>query len=517
MDSLVKNNKKKIIGNISSDEILVAIICAVIAVLFCIFFSHSTSPIFSCRLGDSDTFMLLGKGILEGKIPYTDLHENKGPLFFLLEALPQIVLKSPQSIFVFQCMLMSVNLYLLVHIAWKFFELDIVGAFIMIAAFMLPLMLTYTAGNMAEEYDVFFTIVGSYFYFKSDKEDRCENICCIVLGMCTMAVLMIKMPDAAGLLALDLMYILHPVFKKLENKLGIVLRRFLRLVVSAMVLLVLILLYYIVNDAILDMFYHYFYINFMMTNVDFKLSRLKMLLSWYGLLVVIPVMIALSITIFSYKYRKSNIYVNLTSTFFSILCAIATFVHTTGYIQHTMPVSVGYTFSFGCFMRLLSPNKSKHKFLRIAAYGIIIFVFALFLTKHFFANNYINPIRTDFSMAGRSDSFLLEYIPEDDRDSVYRFGETENGWYYYNDFYPYYKWLNLQTLIGIGLNEVADQFEYKMMHDPVKYLVYSGNIDDYEKYFSDKLIDYIEKHYFAIAVEYKPAYGCEVGVYKYVE
>lgn len=326
---------------------------------------------------------------------------------------------------------------------------------------------------------------------------------------------MIKMPDAAGLIGLDLVYVLYPTFTIKNEKIKQSFKNFVILVISALLTLTLILLYYIIHDALKDMMYHYFYINFMMTNVDFKLSRVAMLFSWYGLLAAMPIIISLINFIIVILQGDKEKFVPIAIMLFCVLGAAATFTHTTGYIQHTMPISVGYMLAIGYFLKLFPKKIIRYNGIRLVVYSVVIVYMTLMLTKHFSAKNYINPIRKDFNLEARKDDLFMDLIPESERDSVYRFGETENGWYYYNGFYPYYKWLNLRTLIKIGLRDVSDQFEYKMMNDPVEYLIYSGNIRDYEGLFSEKLIEYIENSYNLVATEQK--YDGDVGLYKFAD
>lgn len=58
-----------------------------IALVFILIYSPSTSPLYVYEGFDSCTFKTIGIGILEGKIPYTDLFDHKGPILFWLNAL----------------------------------------------------------------------------------------------------------------------------------------------------------------------------------------------------------------------------------------------------------------------------------------------------------------------------------------------------------------------------------------------------------------------------------------------
>ena len=71
---------------------LIFLLLLAIAVGFTLVFSVSTSPLYPKYYGatelidggDSLQFQQIGKGWLEGKVPYRDMFDHKGPIIFLL-------------------------------------------------------------------------------------------------------------------------------------------------------------------------------------------------------------------------------------------------------------------------------------------------------------------------------------------------------------------------------------------------------------------------------------------------
>lgn len=82
-------------------------IWSTISFCFLLLFSYSTSPVYSISWGhDSAVFQIIGKGWLDGYIPYRDLFDHKGPLLFLINAVGYMV-GGKNGLFVLQCCFMT--------------------------------------------------------------------------------------------------------------------------------------------------------------------------------------------------------------------------------------------------------------------------------------------------------------------------------------------------------------------------------------------------------------------------
>lgn len=113
--------------------------------------AYSTSPLYDFTLsGDSSFFVLTGKWILDGKLPYRDFFDIKGPILFYVEALGQFVCPGRGGAFVLECICMGVTSILILCIC-RHFGVSIRWALLTLFIyyiFYLPMMF---GGNMVEE------------------------------------------------------------------------------------------------------------------------------------------------------------------------------------------------------------------------------------------------------------------------------------------------------------------------------------------------------------------------------
>ncbi len=127
---------------------------AVFALLFLLFFSGSTSPLVTYSLcKDSFFFQTLGMAWAEGKIPFIDTFDHKGPLIFFIDMLGYRITGNGNGILLIQLP----NLFFYFFLAWKmlrelgFSEKRSLALFAAMVGFM---ALPFNEGNMTEEYSL---------------------------------------------------------------------------------------------------------------------------------------------------------------------------------------------------------------------------------------------------------------------------------------------------------------------------------------------------------------------------
>ena len=73
------------------------------AALFILAFSLWTSPLYDHWYGcDASFFTLVGRGMLNGMVPYRDFYDLKGPYFFFIQALGQFICRGHIGIYILQ-------------------------------------------------------------------------------------------------------------------------------------------------------------------------------------------------------------------------------------------------------------------------------------------------------------------------------------------------------------------------------------------------------------------------------
>ncbi len=87
----------------------------------CIFIltaSSWTSPLFPNAYGyDCAWYSLMGRAITQGKVPYVDYFDLKGPVFFFCEALGQALIPGRNGVFILQCVSISLTAILIIRTA----------------------------------------------------------------------------------------------------------------------------------------------------------------------------------------------------------------------------------------------------------------------------------------------------------------------------------------------------------------------------------------------------------------
>ena len=79
------------------------VILLLVTVVFLLAFSLWTSPFYRNWYGcDASFFSMVGRGITQGLVPYKDFFDLKGPYFFFIQALGQLLHKDRTAAFLIQ-------------------------------------------------------------------------------------------------------------------------------------------------------------------------------------------------------------------------------------------------------------------------------------------------------------------------------------------------------------------------------------------------------------------------------
>ena len=122
-----------------------------VSVLFLLAFSLWESPLYVHWYGcDASFFSMAGRGITKGWVPYVDFFDLKGPYFFFLEALGQLIHTDRLGIWILEIPFLSASLILMYEIARLFVSRLKSAAILIIVLFMH--IATLWGGNTLEEY-----------------------------------------------------------------------------------------------------------------------------------------------------------------------------------------------------------------------------------------------------------------------------------------------------------------------------------------------------------------------------
>ena len=148
----------------SNQTFIVSTLLLALAVAFVTFYSFSTSPLFNnYEYVDSSVYKVIGRGWVDGLVPYVDLWDQKGPLIYFINAVGYWIAGSDIGVWLVQCGFAFVSLLL----AYRFFRtsMSTLMSIMFVLLVMVSLIQTYNCGNNVEEYNIPFlmaSLFGAY-------------------------------------------------------------------------------------------------------------------------------------------------------------------------------------------------------------------------------------------------------------------------------------------------------------------------------------------------------------------
>ena len=148
------------------------LVCLLFAALFLALYSPTTTPLLDGKWGsDSAFFIIVGKGMTKGLLPYRDFFDMKGPYLFFIEFIGQKICAGRTGAFIIQCISLSLSLYIIGKTS-DIFARSLIWLHRFIAS--LPLFLiavvTFEGGNLTEEFCLPVILLSLYFCLKYFKD-----------------------------------------------------------------------------------------------------------------------------------------------------------------------------------------------------------------------------------------------------------------------------------------------------------------------------------------------------------
>ena len=140
----------------------------VISIVFLSFASYFTSPLTSIYGSDSSFFQMVGQAMTKGFLPYRDFFDMKGPYFFLLQYLAQVISYGRLGCFILQAANMTVTLWFAsrcIRLGLK--KCSIFMELLLLAPSALVLAVTMDGGNLTEEFALPSLVIALYMGLRS--------------------------------------------------------------------------------------------------------------------------------------------------------------------------------------------------------------------------------------------------------------------------------------------------------------------------------------------------------------
>lgn len=274
-----------------------------LATIFLLVVSGCTSPLCHADGGDSTIYKLLGLGIVQGRLPYVDLFDNKGTYLYLINALGQWLIPGRWGLFLLQIVSLTTTLILLFRTA----RLCLTPAKSLLAVILSLFLLAgcYQGGNHVEEWMLPF--LAWSFYLAADLLNRSRSTIttrilirrAFIWGICFGIVLLLRPNDAVaffgGIFIGLILWLLY------HRKTTPAIPTALLFLAGTLLAVIPIVIWFACHGALNDLWYGMFGANSQVAGGI--IGQLKTLLTW-GKWAILLLMVTLCVMIANTSYRS---------------------------------------------------------------------------------------------------------------------------------------------------------------------------------------------------------------------
>lgn len=242
-------------------------IVLILTSILCITICSKSSPIYPFNnWDDANCFFTVGKSITNNIVMYKDIFEQKGPLLYFIHTLAYLI---SHTTFIGVYFFELITCFLFLFISYKtlrlFIDSNVIYS-IPIIAVIIYSSRALSHGGSAEEFCLPCVALCNYFGIKALKNN--ENINWknwLVVGVTSGAVLWIKFSLLGFYIGFGIVFAILYIKKR---QIKCLFQAFLSLVIGIVAVSLPILLYFIINNAVFDLFEVYFYDNLFIYTVN---------------------------------------------------------------------------------------------------------------------------------------------------------------------------------------------------------------------------------------------------------
>lgn len=329
-------------------SMLFLLISAFICLTFC------QSPISPYYTDDSSVYQYIGKQILEGKMPYRDIFDHKGPLIYLWHALGQFI--HPLT---GQYYLETIILFLALLFAFKLTNQHLKNNFLSFLIVILVFSTTPhidTIGN-TENLSLIPIFYILYFYQTLQKKQKLPIKDYFLFGFTCQFLLLIK----ANYLIIPFCLTLQLLFYLIKNKKYQTLQNFIIFAfLGALNLSIIVISWLYINDALLPFYKDYFLFNLEYSTLHTKqqliIETFNTFIKLPGIIISFILILLLLINLKKYSKNQKNIIITLITTY---LLTFISLITTGNPVTHYVFILYPITIILSAYLFMLIPNTSK--------------------------------------------------------------------------------------------------------------------------------------------------------------
>lgn len=461
------------------------ILCSFIIAFLVLFITSENSPLYVMNdWVDVNAFFTVGKGMMNGLLPYKDLFEQKGPLLYLIYGIGYLI--SPTSylgIFILELISFTIFIYYIIKIC----ELLEVKKYAYLISSILAVLLctsrAFAHGGSAEEFCFPYFAITLFYSLKFIKTQMVSKLELFINGLLAGIILMIKYT----LLGLWFGYMLIILIELLINK------KIKDIFIYSLIFLLGMFLpflgfigYFYINNGLKEFIDTYFTMN-LFSYSDYNISLIKRIeYSFTGMIKSLAgngiIILILWLFIFKYinKYvldKKNKIYLIL----LIIFSVLFTYIGGKFYRYYILLLLPYMLFSLIYVFKKYKFNFNKFKVLTI----IIILI----------SYTYLNANYKDNILKSKDDYVQYEFakiMNEYENPTVFNYQTLDTGIYFTTNLIPNVKYFHQVNISKDNLQISFDEQNNYIKEEKVDFVVMRTN----------KNLDYLKKHYLDLFEHY---------------
>lgn len=291
-------------------EAAFALIIAILFLLVC----TKSSPLYPMNdWVDVDCIFTVGKSMNEGLVLYRDIFDHKGPvLYFIFSAAAFISSSSFIGLWIFEIISVAGMLFFSMQSAKLFMKNKwAVYTALPITALIILTTRAFTHGGSTEELALLPLSYSLYYFLRLISGKNIAKYEHILVGVCIGAVFWMKFTLVGFYIGAYLVTIIYRVYKKdVENCISDILWN----IVGFVFVTLPVLLYFIVNNALGDLWEVYFYDNIFLygdeTSLWEKLVNVHTrvnTMTYYNRALIVPVYISIAVYMFKGRAKEAGL------------------------------------------------------------------------------------------------------------------------------------------------------------------------------------------------------------------
>ena len=270
---------------------------------------------------DSSAYLYIGEGLLQGKIPYKDIWDNKGPILYFINAVGLSIDLGDWGVWFVQVLFIIVSCVLLVKLIQP--QSGYLATFVLVILFLRTFTLRLQGGNFTEEYAACFYLLGIYLFWQylQNEDGRKRQLLLFLIGVVTACSFLTRPNLISPFLAIGITIVIEGLASR---KLPLAIKDILKIGGGFILVFGLICLFFIFHHALYDFLDAVFLYNFSYSGTSGQAisKNIVFIFDLYPALMHFACIGSLFILMY-YALRKKDLQINYCLFLFSLILSFS--------------------------------------------------------------------------------------------------------------------------------------------------------------------------------------------------